>query len=352
MTDKRDNPELLDQRKLDHIELTAEEDVEFRETPTLLEEVRFFHQSLPELAVDTIDTSTTFLGFELDYPIMISGMTGGTAKAREINRTLAAVAEEWGFGFGVGSQRAMMRDPSKNETYAVRDVAPSIPIFGNIGVVQAADANTAQLEELVEAIGASALCIHLNPAQEIIQDDGDRDFRGCVAALAEHADRLSVPIIAKETGCGMSPTTIQQIKDAGISAVDVSGAGGTTWVGVETLRGSDLRSKVGQALWEWGVPTAASVHYASKAGMEVIASGGLRTGVDIAKSIALGASIGSSALPWLRAAFHGGEKEAQKVAEAFVETLRAVMLLTGSRTVADLQKAEKRIGPKLREWIA
>lgn len=352
MSDERDNPELLDQRKLDHLRLTAEEDVEFRNTPTLLDDVLLSHRSLPELDLDAIDTSTELLGFRLKYPIMISGMTGGTERAKSINRTLAAAAERWGFAFGLGSQRAMMRDASMVDTYAVRDVAPTTPIFGNIGIVQAAASSSDELEELVSAIDANALCVHLNPAQELIQDDGDRDFRGCLDALARLCESFSVPVIAKETGCGMSPATLRQLADAGVTAVDVSGAGGTTWVGVEALRGSAVRAQVGQNLWEWGIPTAASVSYAAAAGMQVIASGGLRTGLDVARSVALGARVGSAALPWLRAAFNGGDEDVEAVARVMTETFRGVMLLTGSQTISELRKAERRIGPELRDWLA
>lgn len=349
--DQSDAPEILGGRKADHIDLCHEADVEARERRTLLDDVHLMHDSLPELALDDLDLSTTFAGLHIPVPIMVSGMTGGIARAGDINRTIARVAEEYGMAMGVGSQRAMMRDPAVADTFRIREVAPSIPIFGNIGAVQAAEMSLAELEDLVGAIDADALCIHLNPGQELVQDHGDRDFRGCLDGIARAVDGLSVPIIAKETGCGLSPGTLRRLQTIGINAVDVSGVGGTTWVGVEALRGRGVRKAVGDALWDWGVPTAASVHYAASAQLEVIASGGIRNGRQAANALALGASLASSALPWLRAAIDGGEDGVRHVAEVFLETLRAVMLLTGSGTLAELRRAPRLIGPELQRWM-
>ena len=346
-----DDPKLLDQRKLDHLLLCAEQDVEHRHRGTLLGDVRLIHDSLPELDVSAIDLSVELVGRRLAAPVMISGMTGGTARAKEVNRVLAQVAEEFGLAFGVGSQRAMMRDPAQVETYAVRDVAPTALILGNIGVVQAAASTTAEVRELVEAIGADALCVHLNPGQEIVQDHGDRDFRGCVDALGRLVAELGVPVIAKETGCGMSRRTLQQLHDVGVRTVDVSGAGGTTWVGVEALRSQTHNATIGDVLWDWGVPTAASVAWAHEAGMEVIASGGIRNGLDIGRSLALGATVGSCALPWLRAAFDGGIEPARALARTLIDTVRAVMLLTSSPDVASLRRCPRVIGPELQRWL-
>lgn len=346
-----DTPAILGQRKADHIDLCYRDDVEARDRETLLDDVVLLHDSLPELSVDEIDLSTTLLGRRLRAPIMVSGMTGGIDQAGTINRILAEVAEAYGMAFGVGSQRAMLRDPSVARTFNIRDVAPTTMVLGNIGAVQAAELPTSALEDLVGAIGADALCIHLNPGQEIIQDHGDRDFRGCVDGIARAVAELSVPVIAKETGCGLSPRTLAKLKAAGVPAVDVSGVGGTTWVGVEALRGRGVRQRVGDALWDWGVPTAAGVHYAHHAGLDCIASGGIRNGRQAAVALALGANVASSALPWLKAAMDGGVDAAREVADTFLETIRAVLLLTGSRDLEALRSAPRVVGPTLERWM-
>lgn len=344
-----DNP--IGQRKADHIELCAAEDVEARTTSTLLDEVTLLHDSLPELDADAIDLGTTLCGRRLPTPLMISGMTGGIDEAGRINRMLARVAQRRGLAFGVGSQRAMLRDPAAAESYRARDVAPDVFVCANIGAVQAAAMDVAGLAHLVDSIEADALCIHLNPAQEMIQDAGDRDFRGCLDAIREARAALPIPVIAKETGCGMSRRTARRIADAGVATVDVSGAGGTTWVGVETLRAEAGLRDVGDVLWDWGIPTAVSVRYGVDAGLEVIASGGVRDGLDAARAIALGASVASCALPYLRAAIDGGEDAVDRVAETMLRTLRTVMVLTGSADLGALRSAERHIGPRLQAWL-
>ncbi len=342
----------LGRRKADHIDLCVDEHVEGRCVRTLLGDVDLVHDALPELAFDEIDVSTTLLGRTLRVPILISGMTGGIDRAGEINRVLATVAEELGMGFGVGSQRPMALDPAAVASYRVRDVAPTALLLANIGAVQAAAMSAAALEDLAGAIGADALCIHMNAGQELVQPGGDRDFRGCLGAIARATADLPIPVIAKETGCGVSRRVALRLAEAGIRTVDISGAGGTTWVGVETLRGSREDSHVGDALWDWGVPTAAAVAYAVDAGLETIASGGIRTGLDAARALALGASAASAALPFLRAAAAGGEVAVRETATAMLRTLRTTMLLTGSANVAALRTAPRVIGADLERWIA
>lgn len=341
----------IGQRKLDHIALCADEDVESRERTTLLEEVTLVHDSLPELGFDEIDLATTLCGRTLRTPLMISGMTGGPSSAGALNRELARVAEEYGLAFGLGSQRPMLTDPGAAETFRIRDVAPTTFLCGNIGSVQLAGLTEEALKELVGAVDADALCVHLNPAQELVQENGDRDFRGSLDAIARAVDVLDVPVIAKETGSGMSPRTLDKLARAGVATVDVSGAGGTTWIGVEALRGTPESAQVGNALWDWGVPTAASIVFARKAGMETIASGGVRTGHDAARALGLGASIASAALPFLRAAVSGGADAAAEVARVMLRTLTTAMLLTGSRDLSELRKAPRVLGPTLERWL-
>jgi isopentenyl-diphosphate delta-isomerase len=347
-----DGKEVIRQRKVDHLELCAREDVEYRVQTTLLEDVRLMHQSLPEISVDEVDLSTSIFGRSLSAPLCISGMTGGADRARDVNRGLATLAQEVGVAFGVGSQRAMLIDPGLADTFCVRDVAPDIVLFGNIGAVQAAESPVSAIEDIVGIIEADALCIHLNPAQELIQEEGDRDFRGCLDGIARLVETLSVPVIAKETGCGMSPETLSRLAAAGVGWVDVSGAGGTTWVGVEALRARPGRRLIGEDFWEWGIPTAASVVYAVRAGHRVIASGGVRNGHDAARALALGASLCSMALPFLRGFMDGGVEGARRHFTRVVDGLTAAMILTGSRNVEELRRAPRILGAELRSWMS
>lgn len=341
----------ISSRKDDHIDLCATDHVEYRSKSTLLSQVELLHDSLPELSVDEIDTTVELFDKPLSMPVLITGMTGGAPRARDINRQLAQVAQELGVAFGVGSQRAMLKHPELTETYVVRDVAPDVLLFGNIGVVQAAQMSIDEANDLVGAIGADALCVHLNPGQELIQPEGDRDFRGCVDALARLAQDLDVPVIAKETGCGMSARTLDKIKRAGVAWVDVSGAGGTTWIGVETLRTSPEKRTLGEQLWEWGVPTAASIAWAKQRDLNVIGTGGLRNGLDVARALALGATIAGMALPWLKAVYEDGPESALEYGRQLDLSLRAIMTLTGSANLAELRSAPRIIGPELERWI-
>lgn len=338
-------------RKADHLDLCATDDVAFRERTTLLECVRFVHDSLPELALDDIDTSVTLLGKVLRAPIVVAGMTGGHERAAEINRGLAQIAEERGYGFGLGSQRAMHERPDATWTYAVRDVAPSVLLLGNVGVVQARGMSTAAIRSLVDEVGADALCVHMNPAMEIVQAGGDRDFRGGLETFRRLASELGAPVVAKETGSGIGRRTALALRGAGITHVDTSGAGGTSWVGVETLRAEGQARRLGEALWDWGIPTAASVVDSCAAGMRVIATGGLRSGLDIAHAIALGAEVGGIARTAYRAFVDGGKEGAEAYFDGVEAELRAVMLLTGSATVDALRAAPRVITGELRAWM-
>jgi isopentenyl-diphosphate delta-isomerase len=338
-------------RKADHLALCATDQVAFRERTTLLECVELVHDSLPELSMDELDISVTMFGKRLRAPILIAAMTGGTDAAGTVNHTLAKIAERRGYAFGLGSQRAMQREPGTAWTYEVRKVAPSTLIFGNVGIIQARDQRTESIQKLVHDIGADALCVHMNPAQEVVQPEGDRDFRGGVEAFARLKRELNIPIIAKETGNGISPRTAHRLREVGVSTVDVSGAGGTSWVGVETLRAEGSAKELGMQLWDWGVPTAASVVFARQAGHDVIATGGIRSGLDIARAIALGAKIGGIARPVLQAFNQGGEAGAEQFLERVENELKTVMLLTGSRTLSHLARAPRVLRGALKEWL-
>jgi isopentenyl-diphosphate Delta-isomerase len=341
----------ISQRKDDHIELAISGDVGFKRTTTLFEHVRLVHDALPELSVAELDTSVEVMGKRLRAPILIAAMTGGSERAERINKDLAAVAEERGYAFGLGSQRAMHKHPTKGATYAVRDVAPSAVVLGNVGLVQAAQMSNDEVKRLVEGVGADALCLHLNPAQELIQEEGDRDFRGGLATISRLLD-AGLRLVVKETGCGLSRSVAARVRALGVEYVDVSGAGGTSWVAVETHRASAARRPLGEAFWDWGIPTAASVAFCAAQGFRgIFATGGLSTGLQLAKAIALGASAGGIARAALQALDAGGKDGARAFFDGVEAELRTAMLLTGSRDLAALRKAPRLVTGELAEWL-
>jgi isopentenyl-diphosphate delta-isomerase len=341
----------ISDRKRSHLELCEAEAVEYAGKTTLLEDVDLVHDALPELAVDEVDVSTELLGKRLRAPLLITGMTGGTEEASAINRELAQVAEEHGIAFGLGSQRAMQRTPDLTYTFAVRAHAPTTLVLANLGVVQAGGLASAEVERLIAAVGADALCIHLNPAQELIQPGGDRDFRGGLRTIARLVRDLPVPVVVKETGCGISRPVAERLRGAGVRTIDVSGAGGTSWVKVEALRAGAPERDLGALFADWGIPTAAALLGVRDLGLDVIASGGVRSGLDVAKAIALGARVGGVALPVFRALREGGMRAAGEFLDRLVDGLRTAMVLTGSRHLAALGQTPVVLGSRLREWV-
>jgi isopentenyl-diphosphate delta-isomerase len=341
----------ISDRKRSHLELCQLEEVEYTGKTTLLDDVDLVHDALPELAVDEIDVAADLLGRRLRAPLLITGMTGGTEEAAGINQALAQVAEEHGIAFGLGSQRAMHRAPALAYTFEVRAHAPTTLVLANIGLVQAGALPTAEVERLVRAVGADAVCLHLNPAQELIQPGGDRDFRGGLATLARLAHELPLPVVAKETGCGLSRQVGQRLVDAGVRTVDVSGAGGTSWVKVEALRAGAPERALGALFADWGIPTAASLLWLRGLDLELIASGGIRTGLDVAKAIALGARTAGVALPVFRAYREGGVRGASEFIAGLVAGLRVAMVLTGSRNLEALRRTPVVLGGRIREWV-
>ena len=342
----------IEKRKGDHLELCATDEVAFRNRTHLLECVQLMHQSLPEMAASDVQLGVELLGRRLRVPLVIAAMTGGSERSAEINRELSAVAQARGYGFGLGSQRAMQRSPESAWTYEVRKHAPDALLLGNVGVVQARDLSTDVLAQLVADVGADALCVHMNPAMEVVQPGGDSDFRGCVDTYARLVAELPVPVVAKETGNGISREVAGRLRQVGVRFVDVSGAGGTSWVGVETLRAEGEAAAVGEAMWDWGIPTAASVAYTAEHGHTVIATGGIRSGVDVARAIAMGASAAGIARPVLQALNDGGAAGVDAFFDRVERELSTVMLLSGARTVAELQAAPRVITGELRDWLA
>ena len=344
----------ISRRKADHLEVAASGRAETGRS-TLLEHVHLAHQALPELSLDEIDLATELVGKRLAAPLVITGMTGGTAEAAQVNRDLARAAQAAGVALGLGSQRAMAEHPELAASYQVRDVAPDVVLFGNVGAVQAVAMGPARVIELAKRIGADAIAVHLNPGQELIQERGDRDFRGVVAAIGAIVTASPIPVIVKETGCGLSPDAARALIGVGVQTVDVSGLGGTSWVAVETVRathdGAHDAAALGEELWDWGLPTAVSVAACASAGLVTIASGGLRSGYDVARAIALGARAGGMAAPMLRAQRSGGTEAVAEAIDRVVRAIRSVCLLTGSRDVAALARAPRHLGAPLRAFL-
>jgi isopentenyl-diphosphate Delta-isomerase len=353
--DQTDGPHgpAIARRKSDHIEIAASGRADFSANGTLLDQVTFIHQALPEINVADINLDVSIAGQHLKAPVIVTGMTGGTAEALQINRNLARAAEKCGVALGVGSQRAMAEHPELAVTYQVRDVAPNVILFGNIGAVQARQMGTAKVAELAKQIGANAMCVHLNPGQEMIQADGDRDFRGVLDIIAQLVEGLRIPIIVKETGCGISATAAQQLRSRGVATVDVAGAGGTSWIAVEAERAPEHSTQraLGQEFWNWGLPTAVSTVVCAQAGLEVIASGGIRCGLDIARAMALGATCGGMAAPLLRAQREGGVDKIVQTIEQTIISIRTACLLTGTSAASGLRKAPKHLGEGLVRYL-
>ncbi|MEZ4240895.1 MAG: type 2 isopentenyl-diphosphate Delta-isomerase [Myxococcota bacterium] len=340
----------ISERKAEHLDLCATDDVAFRDRTTLLEQVGLVHDALPELAVADIDLQTELCGKRLRAPVLIAAMTGGTDRAEAVNRSLAGVAEALGLGFGFGSMRPLLEHGIATG-YRVRDVAPTTLVLGNVGVVQARAASTAALTQLVQDTGCDALCVHLNPAQEVVQPGGDDDFRGGLDAVARLVRELPVPVVVKETGCGLSRSVGRRLADVGVRYVDVGGAGGTSWVGVETLRARARTQRLGELFWDWGIPTAASVVQLSGLGLQIVATGGVRDGLDVARALSLGATAAGFARRFLMALNEGGDDGLRSAAEEVVDELRVACLLTGSRTPAELASRPVVLGPELARWV-
>ncbi|HWP04726.1 MAG TPA: type 2 isopentenyl-diphosphate Delta-isomerase [Polyangiaceae bacterium] len=340
-------------RKADHLDLATQGDVGFRHRTTLFECVELVHDALPELAVDEIDLGCTVLGKRLKAPILIAAMTGGTERAQRINRELAGIAEERGYAFGLGSQRAILKNRASLPTYGVRDVAPNVLLLGNLGVVQATKLGTEEVRELAGLVQADALCIHLNPAMELVQAEGDRDFRGNLDTIERLHRELGIPVIAKETGCGLSGSVADRLRSRGVRHVDVSGAGGTSWVAVEMHRASGANKALGETFRDWGIPTAASVGLVARRGFDTIfATGGVKDGLDIAKAVALGASAGGIARGALQALESGGRSGAVAFFERLEAEIRTTMLLVGARDLEALRQAPRLVRGELAAWLA
>ncbi|MBN1538741.1 MAG: type 2 isopentenyl-diphosphate Delta-isomerase [Candidatus Thermoplasmatota archaeon] len=331
----------IDRRKNDHIEICLKERT--RVSHDHWDDVHLLHQAVPSCDLDDVDLTTNFLGKKLSAPLMISAMTGGSDKAMEYNSLLARAAEEFGIGFGIGSQRAGLEDPSKIGSYSVVREFDIPLVLGNLGAPQFTSGRRDKVQgyslkdvkRALDMIDGDAVCIHLNYLQEVVQPEGETNVSGLLENINELTDE--VKIVAKETGAGISREAALCLKEAGVTAIDVGGASGTSFSAVESYRvadGSGRSQRIGKTYWDWGIPTPVSIKLAN-VGLPLIATGGLRNGQDVVKAISLGADIGGMALPLLRAA-SGGYEELRKEILYIIDEIRIGLFLAGCRSAADI----------------
>jgi isopentenyl-diphosphate delta-isomerase len=321
-------------RKAEHIHLALEGRMQMERRH--FDRFVFEHCALPEIDLADVDPSTEFLGKSMAGPLLVSCMTGGTEEAERINRHLAAGAERAGVAVGVGSQRKAIEDPSMASTFQVRAGAPNAPLLGNLGAVQLNYGYG--IEECRRAVGmidADALALHLNPLQEALQPEGDGNFEGLLPKIGEVAEQLEVPVIVKEIGMGLTAEVGRQLVDAGVRILDTAGTGGTSWARIEAQRANDV--EIGEIFADWGIPTPESIRQLREIpGITVIGSGGVRTGLDVARAIALGADIVGLAYPFLGAAMESADAVAARI-ERTLRELRIAMFCVGARDLSELR---------------
>ena len=335
---------MISNRKLEHLLICENYDVEFKNKTTGFEDVELIHNVLPEIDKDEIDLSTSVFGKKLDSPLFITAITGGHPAAKSINRQLAIAAENHNIALGVGSQRAACEHPELADTYTVvRENAPNCLLVGNIGAPQL---NLA--EKAIEILDADILAIHLNPLQESIQPEGDLDARGYLDLINRITETVDIPVLAKETGCGISGESAKKLVEAGVDYIDIEGAGGTSWAAVETYRADDRY--FGELFWDWGIPTAISTAEVTNAvDVPVISSGGIRNALEAAKAIALGADAVGMALPFLKNS--ASQEDLNKFINRFNDSLRIAMFLVGASNIEELKQSNLVIHGKTREWL-
>jgi len=329
-------------RKQEHLDIILNKDVEFKKINAGFDEYHFIHQALPEIDLTNVDLTVEFLGKTLNAPLIISSMVGGIDLAASFNRNLAQAAQTLGVAMGLGSQRCAIDDPQTAASYEVRDVAPDILLFANLGAVQLNYGyGVDECRRAVEMVGADALILHLNPLQEAVQPEGNTNFAGLLGKIERICGELNVPVIVKEVGCGISENAARMLAGAGVAAIDVAGAGGTSWSEIERYRTHEpIGNNVAATFASWGISTVESIEMVRQGapGMPLIASGGIRNGIDVAKSIALGADMAGIAAPMLKAASISAEAVVMSIRE-IVEVLKISMFCISAASVNELKKS-------------
>ncbi|MDR2719673.1 MAG: type 2 isopentenyl-diphosphate Delta-isomerase [Nitrososphaerota archaeon] len=342
--------EKTEKRKAEHIRICLEEKAQAKNVTTGFEDIKFVHRALPEVNREDISLSTSFLNKTFSAPLIVGAMTGGTEEAIKINQNIAEAVEKLGLGMGLGSQRAAVENYTLEKTYTVaRKAAPNAFLIANIGGVQFVHGyGVREVRKVVEMIDADAVAVHLNALQEAVQPEGQTNFKGILGKIGEVASAIDVPVIVKETGAGISAEDAKALEAAGVKAIDVGGVGGTSFAAVEYFRGEEM---LGEAFWDWGIPTAVSVvEVVQSVKLPVIASGGIRTGLDIAKTLALGANLAGVIQPVLETAVKGSSETEQFLA-GLIDELKNVLFLVGAKNVKSLAKNPIVICRETAEWL-
>ncbi|NHJ46508.1 MAG: type 2 isopentenyl-diphosphate Delta-isomerase [Asgard group archaeon] len=357
---KRKPAEDTSTRKQDHSDICCNytQEIEMSKV-TGFEDIEFVHKALPEIDFEEIDTSTTFLKHKFEYPILISSITGGTEKAKKINKQLAQLVEKYGIGMGVGSQRVAIEDIKYKDSFTeIRKFAPNSFIASNLGAVQLNyDFSKEHVQEIIDMISANALILHLNPLQEAIQPEGDTNFKNLLPKIRKLGEEIKQPIIAKEVGAGISYEMAKQLIDNNVEAIEIAGAGGTSWAQIEAIRAKQhnapIQSNVGKLFKDWGIPTAVSTIEIGKklTSLEFISSGGIRNGLQAAKALAFGAKLVGVALPVACLASSATEKQLLDWLEQFIYELKTAMFLVGASRIEDLRKVQLVILGKTAQWL-
>ncbi|MDR2830352.1 MAG: type 2 isopentenyl-diphosphate Delta-isomerase [Methanobrevibacter sp.] len=336
---------MISNRKLEHLLICENFNVQYKNKKTGFNDIDFIHNSLPEVDMEKIDLSTEKFGKKLDIPLFITALTGGHPKSASINKQLAIVAESEKIGFGLGSQRAAIKNSELEYTYNIaRENAPSTILIGNIGASQINYSMKA-----IELLDADILAIHLNPLQEAIQIEGDLDSKGILDSIGEIVDNVDVPVMVKETGAGISAEDSKLLESKNVDFIDIAGAGGTSWAGVETYRLED--KYLGELFWDWGIPTAVStVEVSNSISIPIVSSGGIRSGLDAAKAIALGADAVGMALPFLKKVRIGSDAVINFI-QNFKKSLRLAMFLVGASNIEELKKSNLIIKGETKSWL-
>jgi isopentenyl-diphosphate delta-isomerase len=347
--------EQTENRKVEHIRICLNEKAQAGKATTGFEDIQLVHRALPEVDKAKIDVSTTVFGHKFSAPLIVGAMTGGTEEATRLNSAIAEAVETLQLGMGVGSQRAAIENPKLAKTFAVaRKKAPTAFLIANIGGIQLANGyGVKEMKKAVDMIDADAVAVHLNALHEAVQPEGQTNFKGVLAKIGEIAGELDKPVIVKETGAGIAAEDAKRLEAAGVKAIDVGGTGGTSFAAVEYYRSeaTSVQRSLGEAFWDWGIPTAVSlVETAQTAKIPVIASGGVRSGIDMAKALALDACLASVSQPALQAATKGA-KETENMLSLLVEELRTAMLLVGAENLQQLAKSPLVVAGKTAEWL-